>query len=129
MKNINAALILFSLSLITPLVYADIPLQSKDDVQGSWKLDHTKKSMNSEEVIKREDTWSFKDGKVTITHIPREGIFYDQPPVNYEVDDGKLKIGILGRPDKFDAFSLVDKDDKHMTLKGKFGDVYFFNKK
>ena len=129
MKKINAAAILLGLALFMPVVNADITLQSKDEVQGSWKLDHTKKNVNSQEVLKREDTWSFKDGKVTITHIPREGTFYDQTPVNYEVEDGKLKISLLGRSDKFDIFSLVEKDDKNMTLKGKFGDMYYFNKK
>jgi len=129
MKKINIAAVLLSLTLFVPAVFADIPLKSKEDVQGTWKLDHTKKSAASEEIIKREDTWSFKDGKVTITHIPREGIFYDQLPVNYEVEDGKLKIAILGRSDRFDVFTLVEKDDKNMTLKGKFGDVYFFSKK
>lgn len=129
MNKINAALILFSLSLFVPSVYADIALQSKDEVQGSWKLDHTKKSISSSEVIPREDTWNFKDGKVTILHIPREGVFYDQPPVNYEIVEGKLNVAILGRPDKFEVFSLLDKDDKNMTLKGKFGVLYFFVKK
>lgn len=129
MKKINAAVILLGLSLFMPAVNADVTLQSKDEIQGSWKLDHTKKNANSQEIMKREDTWSFKDGKVTITHIPREGTFYDQTPVNYEVEDGKLKISLLGRSDKFDIFSLVEKDDKNMTLKGKFGDMYYFNKK
>jgi hypothetical protein len=62
-------------------------------------------------------------------HIPREGVFYDQPPVNYEIVEGKLNVAILGRPDKFEVFSLLDKDDKNMTLKGKFGVLYFFVKK
>lgn len=129
MKKINTAAILLGLALFMPAVNADVPLKSKDEIQGSWKLDHTKKNVNSQEVLKREDTWSFKDGKVTITHIPREGTFYDQTPVNYEVEDGKLKISLLGRSDKFDVFSLVEKDDKNMILKGKFGDMYYFNKK
>ena len=129
MKKINAAAIVLGLALFMPVVNADVTLQSKDEIQGAWKLDHTKKNANSQEIMKREDTWSFKDGKVTITHIPREGTFYDQTPVNYEVEEGKLKISLLGRSDKFDIFSLVEKDDKNMTLKGKFGDLYFFNKK
>ncbi|MCQ8105460.1 hypothetical protein NP590_15205 [Methylomonas sp. SURF-2] len=129
MKKNYAAVMLLGLVLGAPAVFADTPLQSKDEVNGSWKLDHTKKNAASEENIKREDTWNFKDGKVTILHIPREGTFYDQPPVNYEVEDGKLKIAILGRPDKFDVYSLVEINDKNMTLKGKFGDLYFFNKK
>lgn len=127
MNKIYAPLIL--LALWVPSIYADIAIQSKDEVQGSWKLDHTKKSISSSEVIPRVDTWNFKDGKVTILHIPREGVFYDQPPVDYEIVEGKLNVAILGRPDKFEVFSLLDKDDKNMTLKGKFGVLYFFVKK
>lgn len=129
MKKINLATISLSLSLFAGLVSADVPLTSNEEVQGSWKLEYTKKSINATDTIKREDTWTFKDGKVTITHIPREGTFYDQSPVNYEIEGGKLKIALLGRSDKFDIFSLVEKDDKNMTLKGKFGDIYHFNKK
>jgi hypothetical protein len=129
MRKISLKLFLLGFLIFTPFVYADVALQSGNEIQGVWKLDHTKKSMASTDEIKREDSWEFKDGKVTITHIPREGVFYDQLPVAYEIEDGKLKIAILGRSDKFDTFSLVEKNDKNMTLKGKFGDVYFFNKK
>lgn len=128
MNKIKATLLLLGLSLFVPSIYAEIALQSIDEVQGSWKLDHTKKSAASNEVIPREDTWNFKDGKVTILHIPREGTFYDQPAVNYQVEDGNLKISILGRPDKFEVFSLIEKADKNMVLKGKFGVLYYFNK-
>ncbi len=68
------------------------------------------------------------DGKVTILHIPRDGKFYDQPPVNYEIEDGKLKVALVGN-NRFDVFSLVEKDAKSMTLKGKFGGYYYFTKK
>lgn len=129
MKKINLAAILLGLSLLAPSVYAEVTLKSPDDVQGTWRLDHTKKSIDSSETIKREDTWDFKDGKVTILHIPRDGSYYDQIPVEYQVEDGKLKISLLGRSDKFDVFTLMEKDDKAMTLKGKYGDVYFFIKK
>lgn len=128
MKKSYLAAIVLGLSVFSGLALADIPLQSNEEVQGSWKLEYTKKSVSTTETIKREDTWTFKDGKVTITHIPREGTFYDQSPVGYEIEGGKLKIAILGRPDKFDVFSLLEKNDKSMTLKGKFGDVYKFNK-
>jgi hypothetical protein len=129
MRNINLAAILLGLSLVSGLAYADIPLKSNDDIQGNWKLEYTKKSASATDTIKREDSWAFSAGKVTVTHIPREGTFYDQTPVSYEVENGKLKISILGRSDKFDIFSLLEKDDKSMTLKGKFGDIYQFSKK
>ncbi|OQW72725.1 MAG: hypothetical protein BVN35_13780 [Proteobacteria bacterium ST_bin11] len=128
MKKIKLTAVLLGLSALSGLSFADIPLQSNEEVQGTWKLEYTKKSVTATETIKREDTWTFKDGKVTITHIPREGTFYDQSPVAYEIEGGKLKIAMLGRPDKFDIFALQEKTDKSMTLKGKFGDVYHFNK-
>ena len=128
MKKINLAAVLFGLSLFGSAVYADITLQSKEEVQGTWKLQYTKNSLNDKQAIDREDTWVFKDGKVTILHIPREGTYYDQPPVAYEVEDGKLKVAIIGGS-RFDLFTVVEKDDKNMTLKGKYGDYLYFNKK
>ncbi|MGR8953291.1 MAG: hypothetical protein ACU83V_12885, partial [Gammaproteobacteria bacterium] len=89
---------------------------------------YTKNSATAKQTIQREDTWVFKGGKLTILNIPREGTHYDQQPVNYEIDNGKLKIPYVGRSG-FDTFSLVEKDDKSMTLKGKFGEHYYFVKK
>lgn len=119
---------LLVVSAFTSAVYADITLQSKEEVEGTWKLESSKNSLTDKSAVTREDTWVFKNGKVTILHIPREGKYYDQPPVNYEIEDGKLKIALLGNS-RFDLFTLVDKDDKNMTLKGKFGGYYYFVKK
>lgn len=127
MKKIN----LITLSLLTLFInsaYAEITLESKAEVEGTWKLQYTKNSLNDKEAINREDTWVFKDGKATILHIPRDGKYYDQPPVNYEIENGKLKIALVGNG-RFDVFSLEEKDDKSMTLKGKFGGYYYFIKK
>ena len=119
---------LLGLSVFGTAIYADVTLQTKEEVQGTWKLQSTKNSLTDKNAIDREDTWVFKDGKVTILHIPREGSYYDQPPVAYEVEDGKLKVAIIGSS-RFDLFTVVDKDDKNMTLKGKYGGYYYFNKK
>ena len=128
MKKINLTAMLLILSAFTSAVYADITLQSKEEVEGTWKLDHTKNSLTDKESIERVDTWVFKDGKLTILNIPREGKYYDQPPVSYEIENGKLKVSLVGSG-RFDIFSVVEKDDKSMTLKGKFGGYYYFNKK
>jgi hypothetical protein len=128
MKRINLAAVLLGLSIFGSVVYADVTLQSKEEVQGTWKLQSTKNSLTDKQAIDREDTWVFKDGKVTILHIPREGTYYDQPPLAYEIEDGKLKVAIIGSS-RFDMFTVVDKDDKNMTLKGKYGGYYYFNKK
>ena len=128
MKKVNLTFILLGLSLFVSFVYAEIAFKTSDEVEGSWKLEYTKISMTANETIKREDTWTFEGGKVTITNIPREGTYFDQAPVDYKIEDGKLKISMLGRPNKFDIFSLVEKDDNNMTLKTKFGAIYQFKK-
>jgi hypothetical protein len=128
MKQINMAAVLLSLSLFGSTVYADVTLQSKEEVQGTWKLQSTKNSLNDKQAIDREDTWVFKEGKLTILHIPREGKYYDQPPVDYQIEDGKLKVALVGS-NRFDTFTLVEINEKNMTLKGKFGGYYFFDKK
>ncbi|MDQ7089417.1 MAG: hypothetical protein Q9M50_02060 [Methylococcales bacterium] len=130
MKKITVAAILSSALLISGHVSAESTSLTNQNIQGSWALEYTKKSEDAEKTVKREDTWIFKnDGKVTITHIAREGGYYDQSPVNYEIEAGKLKISILGRAGKFDKFTLVKKEDKIMILKARFGDIYQFIKK
>ncbi len=128
MKKLNIAALFLLTFVFTGVVSADITLKSATEVEGTWKLESSKNSLNDKDAVKREDTWIFKDGKVTILHIPRDGKYYDQPPVNYEIEDGKLKIALLGNS-RFDIFSLVEIDDKNMTLKGKFGGYYYFIKK
>jgi hypothetical protein len=128
MKQLSLAAMFLGLSIFGVTCYADIILKSNDEVQGSWKLQTTKNSLNDRRFVTREDTWEFKGDKVTILHIPREGTYYDQPPVPFEITDGKLKIAVLGGS-RFELYTVVEKDDSKMTLKGKFGDYYFFSKK
>ncbi|MDD5275624.1 MAG: hypothetical protein PHR16_06050 [Methylovulum sp.] len=128
MKKITPALVLLGLSVFGSVVYADVSLQSKGEVNGTWKLQYSKNSLNDKQSIDREDTWVFKDGKVTILHIPREGAYFDQAPVDYEIEDGKLKVAIIGSS-RTELYTVVEKDEKSMTLKGKYGNYYFFSKK
>jgi len=128
MTKLNLAAILSSILVFSSNVYAE-PLTNQN-VQGTWSLEYTKKSEKSKELLPREDTWVFNDnGTVTIKNIPREGTYYDQLPVSYEVESDKLKVAILGRSGKFDSFSVLNKDEKNMTLKARFGDIYQFIKK
>jgi len=125
MTKINIVAILSSILIFSSNAYAE-PLTNQN-AQGTWTLEYTEKSG---ERLPREDIWVFNDnGTVTIKNIPREGTYYDQLPVNYEVENGKLKVAILGRSGKFDTFSVIDKDEKNMTLKARFGDIYQFIKK
>lgn len=128
MKKLNLMALLFGLSLFTSHVSADITLQSADEVQGTWNLKYSKNSLTDKQPINREDIWVFKEGKLTILHIPRDGIYYDQPPVSYAVEDGKLKVAIVGSS-RVDLYTVTEKDAKNMTLKGKYGNYYFFSQK
>ena len=127
MKKITIATLLSTFFLVSGNVSAESTSLTNKNIQGSWSLEYTKQADNT---VKREDTWVFNDnGTVTIKHIPREGGYYDQSPVKYEITDDKLKVSILGRSGKFDTFSLIKKEGKIMTLKARFGDIYQFIKK
>lgn len=129
MKKVNQAVIALALVFSANIAFADVELQSKDEVSGTWKLQSTKNTASEKEVaMPREDTWVFKDGKLTILNIPREGKYYDQPPVNYDIEEGKLKVAQVGSS-RVDFFTLVEKSEKNMILKGKFGGYYYFEKK
>jgi len=119
--------VLLSASLLGGQAIADVSLQNKQDIEGSWKVDYTKNSLTDRRPAKREDTWVFTDGNFTIKHIPRAGTYYDQLPAPYEIENGKLKTLVLGSP-KFDLYTVVEKSDKAMTLKNKYGTYYFFTK-
>ncbi len=127
-KNLAGVMAVVVLSVWASFVYADIPLESKDDMHGTWKLQYTKNSLTAKETVQREDSWVFNGGKVTIINIAREGGHYDQVPLNYEIDNGKLKVPFVGRSG-FDTFTLVERTADTMTLKGKFGELYYFVKK
>jgi hypothetical protein len=102
-------------------------LQSREQVQGLWKLQSVKNSITDNQAIYREDTWFFNDGQVSILHIPRAGTYYDQAPVPYDLEEGKLKIGIIGS-NRSELFTVVEITKSTMTLIGKFGGYYFFTK-
>jgi len=129
MQKIIVPAIFSSLLMFTSSSYAESTLPLNDDIRGAWVLKYTKKSEKVDDLFPREDIWVFNDNKVTIKHIPRNGSYYDQLPVSYEMKDGELKVGILGRAGKFDKFSLLNKDEKNMTLKTRYGDIYQFIKK
>jgi Lipocalin-like domain len=129
MKQSLLAPLFLCLSFTIGLANADVALKAKEEVTGTWMLRTSKNSVNDRRPATREDIWVFKDDStVTITHIPREGTYYDQPPVPYEIVDGKLKVSVLGGS-RFEMYTVIELDDKKMTLKGKFGDYYFFEKK
>ncbi len=129
MKILNILVILLGMLTFSGIVNAEISLQSNHEIIGTWKLESTKQSAASGELIPREDTWTFEDSTLTISNIPREGGFYDQPPVKYVVEDGKLKVSVLGRAGRFNVYTLIERTEDKMVLKAKYGSIYYFSKK
>lgn len=132
MKKINAVvtLPLLFLTLSSSLVVAE-PIKSSQEISGNWLLEYTKKSETTDETNPMGMTWAFTDKQLIVKDIPQvRGGSYDAPPVSYSIDDGNLKISILGRANKFDIYTLVKKIDNTMILKDtKHGSYLFFKKK
>lgn len=131
MKKINlvlAASLLFGLS--STAVFADT-LNSNKDILGSWFLEYTKKSPDTTETKPMGMTWVIDNTQLTQKDIPQvRGNPYDAPAVDYVVEEGNLKVSILGRAGKFDVYSLVEKTDTAMVLKdNKYGTYMYFTKK
>jgi len=129
MKTIIAGAVLSSILVMGSNANAESTPVTNQDIQGAWKLEYTKRSEKSDETFDREDTWTFNNGTVNISNIPRDGGYYDQLPVKYEIEDDKLKIAILGRAGRFDKFTFINNDQKSMTLKAAYGEIYKFVKK
>ncbi|WP_340124048.1 hypothetical protein [Methylobacter svalbardensis] len=127
-KILLALSLLFGLS--SPAVFADT-LSSDKDILGSWFLEYTKKSPEDTEKKPMGMTWVLNNNQLTQKDIPQvRGNTYDAPAVDYVVEDGTLKVSILGRAGKFDVYSLVEKTDKTMVLKdNKYGNYMYFIKK
>ncbi|TAK63524.1 hypothetical protein [Methylobacter sp.] len=127
-KLLLALSLLFGLSSLA--VFADT-LSSDKDLIGSWFLEYTKKSPEDSEKKPMGMTWVFSNNQLTQKDIPQvRGNPYDAPAVDYIVEDGNLKVSILGRAGKFDVYSLVEKTDTAMVLKdNKYGTYMYFTKK
>lgn len=109
--------------------YADIALESDKQITGTWRLEFSKKNLESTKVTERSDTWVIEGGKLLMKGIPHaDGHPYDAQPVNYVVEEGLFKVA-LGRPGKFDNYTLISRTDDTMVLKDKMGFFYHFRKK
>lgn len=127
-KLLLAVSLLFGLSSMA--VFADTLISNKDLI-GSWFLEYTKKSPEDTEKKPMGMTWVIDNSQLTQKDIPQvRGAPYDAPAVDYVIEDGVLKVNILGRAGKFDVYSLVEKTDTVMVLKdNKYGTYMYFTKK
>ncbi|HEY8160364.1 MAG TPA: hypothetical protein VIF10_16855 [Methylobacter sp.] len=127
-KLLFAASLLLGLSSMAAFA---APLNSNKDIIGSWFLEYTKKSPEDTEKKPMGMTWVIDNSQLIQKDIPQvRGNPYDAPAVDYIVEDGNLKVSILGRAGKYDVYSLVEKTDTTMVLKdNKYGTYMYFTKK
>lgn len=110
-------------------VYADIALDSDQQIVGTWRLEFSKKNQDTAKVTERSDTWVIEKGKLLVKGIEHSGNRpYDSAPVNYVIEGGLFKVA-LGRPGKFDTYALIERTGDVMVLKDKMGVLYHFKKK
>jgi len=130
MKKIKLLLAAFLFGLSSMAAFADT-LNSNKDIIGSWYLEYTKKSPEDTEKKPMGMTWVINNSQLIQKDIPQvRGNPYDAPAVDYIVEDGNLKVSILGRAGKYDVYSLVEKTDTTMVLKdSKYGTYMYFTKK
>jgi len=130
MKKIKLLLAASLFGLSSMAAFADT-LNSNKDVIGSWFLEYTKKSPEDTEKKPMGMTWVINNSQLIQKDIPQvRGNPYDAPAVDYIVEDGNLKVSILGRAGKYDVYSLVEKTDTTMVLKdSKYGTYMYFTKK
>lgn len=130
MKKLISRLLLSAVLLSATNAFAQA-IKSEEELVGSWLLEYTKRSAQDNDKMNMDVTWVLKDKTLIIKDIPQaRGDRYDSAPVEYLVDNGNLKVGVLGRLGKFDEYSLVEKTDHAMVLKdSKFGTLYYFSKK
>lgn len=132
MKKIHAVVISLLLTLTSMAASAE-PIKSEQEISGSWYLVYTKQSPGAPDADNKPMgiTWVLKDGKLIQKDIPQaRGDHYDSEPVTFVIEDGLLKVSILGRAGKFDVYSLEEKTETAMVLKDtKFGSYLYFTKK
>lgn len=132
MKKIHLVVISLLLALTSMAASAE-PIKSEQEISGTWYLVYTKLTPTAPDSENKPMgiTWVIKNGTLIQKDIPQaRGDHYDSEPVKFVIEDGLLKVSVLGRAGKFDTYSLEEKTDTAMVLKDtKFGSYLYFTKK
>lgn len=103
---------------------ADVALKDASEIQGSWILEYTSARLDANKVFEGAK-WEFaQEGKLSTTahyEVAAAGAAVTMEN-KYEIKDGKITTD-LGH-----TYTVLEKTDTAMTLKGPFG-YYFFKKK
>jgi|GEM_PF-156727 len=128
MKNKFLTLVFIITLLTSAVAVAATEIRSTDEVAGSWSLESSGANPDQGQ-LSRDETWVFEGGKLIKIglKLPR-GKTYDTPPVDYKVENGKLLVGVVGRPGKYSSYTFTELSGGRMTLKERNGGYLFFKK-
>ncbi len=124
MKTITILLSLLA-AFATSSANAEVKLADNSKILGKWQVTAEALALDRERKPLHV-TWEFqKDGTlVTTGEDARSGIGEMTIPIKYSVADGVIRKQITPGREKYEDCSVVDMDDKDMTLKCKF--LYLF---
>lgn len=110
-------------------VYAQVDVKDRSDIVGAWKLEVTSPNKDKTNSNKETSTWNFDpDGTVVISGYNR---FLDQDTrfeKNYTVEVADKPIIKIRDNLGTSKYTVIEKDDDEMILKGPYG-YYFFERK
>lgn len=106
-----------------------LDIKSEADVAGQWELQATARSLDGEQSSSNKETWIIQNGKLEMKGLVKpRGDAYDVPPVDMTIENGKIRIPVMGRAGKFRDYTLEKKTDDSMVLKGSEGYLFFKKK-
>ena len=107
---------------------AEIRLEGNELLLGSWLLKSVAPSLDKKRIPENR-TWEFRsDGTIVVSGYNRHFHRNDTVTIKYHVEDGKMLAEQPGRPGKYMSYSVYEKSDKGMILKGGMEGFYFFDK-
>ena len=109
----------------------EIPIENEAMIAGTWDEQGTARKLDGSMRSSKGVVWVIKGGKIEMQGLydPQTDKNYNTEPVDFKIEKGKLYMALLGRPGKFKSFTLVEKTDNSMVLKGLSEGYIFLQKK
>jgi hypothetical protein len=119
----------YLLGLFASAANAGVEIKNESEIAGSWYLESAAGKLDGSRVD-RGETWIIGNGQLEKKGLlmARSGT-YDVPPVPIKIESGKMLVPVVGRPGKFTAFEVIEKDADSMVLYASSEGYLFFKRK
>ncbi|MGR8933235.1 MAG: hypothetical protein ACU837_02460 [Gammaproteobacteria bacterium] len=114
---------------VTAFTAHALEIKSEADVAGTWELQATARSLDGAQSSSNKEVWIIQNGKLEMKGLVKpRGDAYDVPAMDVSFEDGKMRIPVMGRAGKFRDYTLEQKTEDGMVLKGSEGYLFFKKK-